>query len=140
MCCFVWPHAAGPDGGPPKKSPTPGVILIQPAPLTQCVPGTCFRQDMCIPSELEGFQCAPCPDGYTGDGIHCDDVDEVGIMCSWVYMCLCSHLLKVALVSIQPSFFGFSASLTHVSLVSAVWTLLLVFAVGNALWDTQVQN
>ncbi|KAF3695867.1 Thrombospondin-4-B [Channa argus] len=34
------------------------------------------QQNMCIPSESGGFQCAPCPDGYTGDGMHCDDVDE----------------------------------------------------------------
>uniref|UniRef100_A0A8D0DAF9 Thrombospondin 4a n=1 Tax=Sander lucioperca TaxID=283035 RepID=A0A8D0DAF9_SANLU len=47
-----------------------------PQPLTKCPPGTCFRQNMCTRSESGGFQCAPCPDGYTGDGVHCDDVDE----------------------------------------------------------------
>ncbi|XP_026177296.1 thrombospondin-4a [Mastacembelus armatus] len=54
----------------------PGQYVLQPATLTQCSPGTCFRQHMCIPSESGGFQCAPCPDGYTGDGVNCDDVDE----------------------------------------------------------------
>uniref|UniRef100_A0A3Q3AM66 Thrombospondin 4a n=1 Tax=Kryptolebias marmoratus TaxID=37003 RepID=A0A3Q3AM66_KRYMA len=48
----------------------------QPQPLTQCPAGTCFRQNMCILSDLGGFTCAPCPDGYMGNGVHCDDVDE----------------------------------------------------------------
>uniref|UniRef100_A0A4W5PX82 Thrombospondin 4a n=1 Tax=Hucho hucho TaxID=62062 RepID=A0A4W5PX82_9TELE len=43
----------------------------------QCSPGMCFNQDMCIPAEGGRFTCAPCPDGYTGDGVYCDDVDEV---------------------------------------------------------------
>ncbi|XP_029296018.1 thrombospondin-4a [Cottoperca gobio] len=55
----------------PEPEPQP-----QPQPLSQCPPGTCFRQNMCIHSESGGFQCAPCPEGYTGDGVHCDDVDE----------------------------------------------------------------
>lgn len=42
----------------------------------QCAPGVCFRSDMCIETE-EGVECGPCPDGYTGDGYSCDDVDEV---------------------------------------------------------------
>lgn len=48
---------------------------------SQCSPGMCFNQDMCIPAEGGGFTCAPCPDGYTGDGVHCDDVNEVGGVC-----------------------------------------------------------
>uniref|UniRef100_A0AAQ6A6E6 Thrombospondin 4a n=1 Tax=Amphiprion ocellaris TaxID=80972 RepID=A0AAQ6A6E6_AMPOC len=51
-------------------------VDLDPAPLIQCPPGTCFRQNMCIPSNSGRFQCAPCPDGFTGDGVHCDDVDE----------------------------------------------------------------
>uniref|UniRef100_A0A8D3AE78 Thrombospondin 4a n=1 Tax=Scophthalmus maximus TaxID=52904 RepID=A0A8D3AE78_SCOMX len=47
-----------------------------PTKTRPCPPGTCFRQNMCIRSESGDFQCAPCPDGYTGDGVHCDDVDE----------------------------------------------------------------
>lgn len=41
-----------------------------------CVPGVCFREDMCIET-MDGVDCGPCPDGYTGDGFSCDDVDEV---------------------------------------------------------------
>uniref|UniRef100_A0A3Q3X6U7 Uncharacterized protein n=1 Tax=Mola mola TaxID=94237 RepID=A0A3Q3X6U7_MOLML len=54
----------------------PGTFALNPQPLTQCLPGTCFRQNMCIPTKSGAFECAPCPDGYTGDGTHCDDVDE----------------------------------------------------------------
>uniref|UniRef100_A0A4W5MEE1 Thrombospondin 4b n=1 Tax=Hucho hucho TaxID=62062 RepID=A0A4W5MEE1_9TELE len=41
----------------------------------KCAPRVCFRDDMCIETE-EGVECGPCPDGYTGDGFSCDDVDE----------------------------------------------------------------
>lgn len=42
----------------------------------RCVPGVCFRGDMCVET-AQGVECGPCPDGYTGDGFNCDDVDEV---------------------------------------------------------------
>uniref|UniRef100_A0A8D0CZP7 Thrombospondin 4b n=1 Tax=Sander lucioperca TaxID=283035 RepID=A0A8D0CZP7_SANLU len=35
----------------------------------------CFRDDMCIET-ADGVECGPCPDGYTGDGFNCDDVNE----------------------------------------------------------------
>ncbi|KAM4616945.1 thrombospondin-4a [Polymixia lowei] len=60
-------------GGSPTDT---GGLPPQPQGVTHCRPGTCFRQDMCILMEAGGFQCAPCPDGYTGDGVRCDDVDE----------------------------------------------------------------
>uniref|UniRef100_A0A8C7YBZ5 Thrombospondin 4b n=1 Tax=Oryzias sinensis TaxID=183150 RepID=A0A8C7YBZ5_9TELE len=41
----------------------------------KCSPGVCFRDDMCIET-ANGVECAACPDGYTGDGFNCDDVDE----------------------------------------------------------------
>uniref|UniRef100_A0A8C2KJL0 Thrombospondin 4b n=1 Tax=Cyprinus carpio TaxID=7962 RepID=A0A8C2KJL0_CYPCA len=42
---------------------------------SKCTPGVCFRDDMCIETD-NGVECGPCPDGYTGDGYSCDDVDE----------------------------------------------------------------
>lgn len=44
----------------------------------KCVPGICFRENMCVET-AEGVECGSCPDGYTGDGFNCDDVDEVGM-------------------------------------------------------------
>ncbi|XP_035247245.1 thrombospondin-4-B [Anguilla anguilla] len=41
----------------------------------RCAPGVCFRDDMCFET-TDGVECGPCPDGYTGDGFRCDDVDE----------------------------------------------------------------
>ncbi|XP_061118394.1 thrombospondin-4-B-like [Conger conger] len=41
----------------------------------KCGSGVCFRDDMCFET-AEGVECGPCPDGYTGDGFSCDDVDE----------------------------------------------------------------
>uniref|UniRef100_A0A3Q1JXP9 Thrombospondin 4a n=1 Tax=Anabas testudineus TaxID=64144 RepID=A0A3Q1JXP9_ANATE len=49
-----------------------GTEVVKP----RCVPGVCFRDDMCIET-VDGVECGPCPDGYTGDGFNCDDVDEV---------------------------------------------------------------
>lgn len=51
----------------------PGVPDVVSKP--RCTPGSCFRDDLCSETEA-GFECGPCPDGYTGDGVHCDDVDE----------------------------------------------------------------
>ncbi|XP_076006862.1 thrombospondin-4a [Genypterus blacodes] len=82
LACGLGGDPTNPDRGPnpdPDPNPNPngnGQYVLQPRPLTQCRPGTCFRQDMCIPTETGGFKCAPCPDGYTGDGVRCDDVDE----------------------------------------------------------------
>ncbi|XP_062867158.1 thrombospondin-4-B [Trichomycterus rosablanca] len=46
------------------------------APVKQkCAPGVCFRDNTCTETE-DGVECGPCPDGYTGDGHSCDDVDE----------------------------------------------------------------
>lgn len=68
--------SSGLGGSPASQGTVPG-----PQPFTmQCQPGTCFQQNMCIRSESGSFRCAPCPDGYTGDGVHCDDVDEVWVM------------------------------------------------------------
>ncbi|XP_039614306.1 thrombospondin-4a [Polypterus senegalus] len=43
--------------------------------IPKCTATSCFLPDMCIPTE-DGFKCAPCPDGYTGDGVTCEDIDE----------------------------------------------------------------
>lgn len=49
-----------------------GTEVVKP----KCTPGVCFRDNMCIETD-EGVECGPCPEGYTGDGYSCDDVDEV---------------------------------------------------------------
>lgn len=69
--------ACGLGGNPTNSGPPPRHgHYVMPSPPIQCPVGTCFRPDMCIRTDTGGFQCAPCPDGYTGDGVRCDDVDE----------------------------------------------------------------
>uniref|UniRef100_A0A8C1MS31 Thrombospondin 4a n=1 Tax=Cyprinus carpio TaxID=7962 RepID=A0A8C1MS31_CYPCA len=48
---------------------------LQEKKQSKCGPGVCFKLDMCIET-AEGVECAPCPEGYTGDGIQCEDIDE----------------------------------------------------------------
>uniref|UniRef100_A0A671RGW1 Thrombospondin-4-B-like n=1 Tax=Sinocyclocheilus anshuiensis TaxID=1608454 RepID=A0A671RGW1_9TELE len=48
---------------------------LQDTKQSKCGPGVCFKLDMCIQT-AEGVECAPCPEGYTGDGVQCDDIDE----------------------------------------------------------------
>ncbi|XP_067294266.1 thrombospondin-4a isoform X2 [Pseudorasbora parva] len=62
--CVPCNGALGPDqAAPHNKKPS------------KCGPGVCFTPAMCI--EKDGnVSCAPCPEGYTGDGVQCDDIDE----------------------------------------------------------------
>ncbi|XP_064825812.1 thrombospondin-4-B-like [Oncorhynchus masou masou] len=64
LACGLGGNMASGPGTGPRSGPS------------KCSPGICFNQDMCIPAEGGRFTCAPCPDGYTGDGVHCDDVNE----------------------------------------------------------------
>lgn len=54
----------------------PDHAALQNKNQSKCKPGVCFTPAMCIET-AEGVDCAPCPEGYTGDGVQCDDVDEV---------------------------------------------------------------
>ena len=50
-----------------------------------CDRNPCFANVACNNIGMRGssFQCGDCPNGYTGDGITCTDVDEVNY-----YICL----------------------------------------------------
>ncbi|XP_028604651.2 thrombospondin-4 isoform X1 [Podarcis muralis] len=51
--------------------PTPS----PPPPKPKCEANTCFRGVRCMDT-ADGFQCGPCPEGFTGNGVICTDVDE----------------------------------------------------------------
>uniref|UniRef100_A0A803T6V3 Thrombospondin 4 n=1 Tax=Anolis carolinensis TaxID=28377 RepID=A0A803T6V3_ANOCA len=44
-------------------------------PKPKCEVSTCFRGVRCTDT-ADGFQCGPCPEGFTGNGIVCTDIDE----------------------------------------------------------------
>uniref|UniRef100_A0AAY4EWP8 Uncharacterized protein n=1 Tax=Denticeps clupeoides TaxID=299321 RepID=A0AAY4EWP8_9TELE len=75
----------------------------------RCTPGVCFRDDMCVESE-NGVECKPCPDGYTGDGFRCDDVDEVCAylsFCASLFVCLvCVNTGSYHCGGCKPGFTG----------------------------------
>ncbi|KAM3843768.1 thrombospondin-4 isoform 1-T1 [Vipera latastei] len=54
-------------GSFPTPSPHP--------PKPKCEANTCFPGVHCIDT-TDGYQCGPCPEGFTGDGIICTDIDE----------------------------------------------------------------
>ncbi|KAF7250204.1 Thrombospondin-4, partial [Varanus komodoensis] len=54
-------------GSFPTPPPTP--------PKPKCEANSCFRGVRCTDTS-DGFQCGPCPEGFTGNGVICTDVDE----------------------------------------------------------------
>jgi len=45
-------------------------------PQPSCVPNPCHPGVECIMTP-SGIKCGLCPEGMTGNGTHCTDVDEV---------------------------------------------------------------
>ncbi len=47
-------------------------------PQSRCHPNPCYNGVSCMESTMyPGYQCGPCPEGMTGNGTHCQDIDEV---------------------------------------------------------------
>lgn len=47
-------------------------------PRSRCSPNPCYKGVACMESlQYPGFTCGACPPGATGNGTHCQDVDEV---------------------------------------------------------------
>uniref|UniRef100_A0A8B9KMF8 Thrombospondin 3a n=1 Tax=Astyanax mexicanus TaxID=7994 RepID=A0A8B9KMF8_ASTMX len=46
-------------------------------PRSRCQPNPCFKGVACMEIfEFPGYRCGPCPEGMTGNGTHCHDIDE----------------------------------------------------------------
>ena len=41
-----------------------------------CDPNPCFQGRKCTAKPGGDYECEPCPEGYTGDGEKCDNIDE----------------------------------------------------------------
>lgn len=78
------PGACVQPQGVTLTSPAPSPAGMQPArtpglsvrPLSYCAAGSCFPGVACTET-ASGARCGPCPAGFTGNGSHCTDVNEV---------------------------------------------------------------
>ncbi|XP_060777829.1 thrombospondin-3a [Neoarius graeffei] len=50
-------------------------------PRSRCQPNPCFKGVPCMEIfEFPGYRCGPCPEGMTGNGTHCQDLDECALV------------------------------------------------------------
>uniref|UniRef100_A0A673IY51 Thrombospondin-3a-like n=1 Tax=Sinocyclocheilus rhinocerous TaxID=307959 RepID=A0A673IY51_9TELE len=50
---------------------------IREQPRSRCQPNPCFKGVACMETfDFPGYRCGPCPEGMTGNGTHCQDIDE----------------------------------------------------------------
>ncbi|XP_030637024.1 thrombospondin-3a [Chanos chanos] len=49
-------------------------------PRSRCQPNPCYKGVACMEIvEYPGYRCGPCPEGMTGNGTHCRDIDECAV-------------------------------------------------------------
>uniref|UniRef100_A0AAY4DZD1 Thrombospondin 3 n=1 Tax=Denticeps clupeoides TaxID=299321 RepID=A0AAY4DZD1_9TELE len=52
-------------------------------PRSRCSPSPCYKGVPCMETlEFPGYRCGPCPEGMTGNGTHCLDINEVCKYCA----------------------------------------------------------
>ncbi|XP_053303963.1 thrombospondin-4 [Spea bombifrons] len=75
QACGLGSNDQYPTPAPPPRKPTPPPRKPTPPPKPKCDITSCFRGVQCTETAT-GFQCGPCPPGYTGNGVICTDIDE----------------------------------------------------------------
>ncbi|KAJ8273618.1 hypothetical protein GJAV_G00103660 [Gymnothorax javanicus] len=49
-------------------------------PRSRCTPSPCFKGVHCMETfDYPGYRCGPCPEGMSGNGTHCKDIDECSL-------------------------------------------------------------
>lgn len=41
-----------------------------------CANNPCYKDVQCYDDPIRGFRCGPCSAGFTGNGTHCEDINE----------------------------------------------------------------
>ncbi|XP_036411081.1 thrombospondin-3a-like [Megalops cyprinoides] len=50
-------------------------------PRSRCIPSPCYKGVPCMETfDYPGYRCGPCPEGMTGNGTHCQDIDECALV------------------------------------------------------------
>ncbi|XP_076864492.1 thrombospondin-3b-like [Brachyhypopomus gauderio] len=59
-------------------------------PQSRCQPSPCYKGVACVEiMEYPGYRCGTCPEGLTGNGTHCQDIDECVVQpCSSAEKCV----------------------------------------------------
>ncbi|CAK6984090.1 thrombospondin-3a, partial [Scomber scombrus] len=59
-------------------------------PRSRCSPNPCYKGVACMESlQYPGYTCGPCPPGTSGNGTHCQDIDECEVQpCYSPYSCV----------------------------------------------------
>ncbi|KAM8961931.1 thrombospondin-4 isoform 1-T1 [Pelodytes ibericus] len=68
-------QACGLNSNELYPTPVSQTIRPTPPPKPRCDSSSCFQGVQCTET-ASGFECGPCPAGYTGNGIICVDIDE----------------------------------------------------------------
>lgn len=84
VCGECWRGSAPTSEGKGPSCLTPQLPLLSSGfheQRSRCNPNPCFSGVDCMETyEYPGYRCGPCPPGLEGNGTHCTDIEEVGMV------------------------------------------------------------
>uniref|UniRef100_A0A6Q2XMX7 TSP C-terminal domain-containing protein n=1 Tax=Esox lucius TaxID=8010 RepID=A0A6Q2XMX7_ESOLU len=78
-------------------------------PHSRCDPNPCYKGVPCTEiREYPGYRCGACPNGMTGNGTHCKDIDEKPLPSHAAVKCFCALAQPSQGFTCEPCPVGFS--------------------------------